>query len=100
MQYVQIYSGPEYEIFLKYAFMLKFIGISFVYGFALPILFPITLLALFNLYITDKIAIAYLYQKPPNYDGKLIISAIWLLKIPIYVGVVFTLYFAGNQDIF
>ena len=76
MQYVRLYSGPNYEIFMKYAFMMKFIAISFVFGYSLPVLFPITFLALVNLYITDKYALAYLYQKPPNYDGKIIIVAI------------------------
>jgi hypothetical protein len=97
MQYVSIYSGPNYEIFMKYAFMMKFIAISFVFGYSLPVLFPITFLALVNLYVTDKYALAYLYQKPPNYDGKIIIKAIELLKIPLYIGIIFTLYFAGNN---
>jgi hypothetical protein len=76
MQYVDIYSGPEYEIFMKYAFMMKFIAISFVFGYSLPVLYPITFLALVNLYVTDKYALAYLYKKPPNYDGKIIRKSI------------------------
>ena len=48
MQYVDIYSGPNYEVFLKYAFIMKYVAISIVYGYAMPILFPITLIALIN----------------------------------------------------
>ena len=48
MQYVEIYSGPEYEVFFKYTFIMKYVAISLVYGYALPIVFPITLVALIN----------------------------------------------------
>ena len=48
IQFVNAYSGPEYMIFLKYAYIMKYVAISLVYGYALPILFPITGVALIN----------------------------------------------------
>lgn len=48
IQFVKVYSGPEYMIFLKYAYIMKYVAISLVYGYALPILFPITGVALIN----------------------------------------------------
>ena len=68
LKYVELYSGPEYEIFFKYSFILKLVFFSFMYGLAMPIVFPITLVALLNQYIFEKFAIAYFYKKPPSYD--------------------------------
>jgi hypothetical protein len=68
MRFVNAYTGPEYEIYLKYAYILKYVSVSLVYGYALPILFPITLVALINQYITDRLSLAYFYKKPPSYD--------------------------------
>ena len=98
--YVEIHSGPDYEIFLRYAFILKFVYISLVYGFALPILFPITLAAMLNVYITDKIALAYFYKAPPNYDKKMTTRAIQVLKYPTYLGLGMAAYAARYQEIF
>lgn len=98
--YVEIHSGPDYEIFLRYAFILKFVYISLVYGFALPILFPITLVAMVNVYVTDKIALAYFYKAPPNYDKKMTTRAIQVLKYPIYLGLGMAAYAAHYQEIF
>jgi len=42
-----------------------------MYGLALPIVFPITLFAFINLYVTDKLALTYWHKAPPNYDSKI-----------------------------
>ena len=53
------------------------VGVSFMYGMFLPILFPIALLGLVNRYIYEKLTIAYYYKEPPKYDNKLIETATW-----------------------
>jgi len=42
--------------------------VTFMYGLALPLLFPIALLAFLVLYVTEKLTITYYYRKPPMYD--------------------------------
>ena len=69
--YVKLYSGPEYEIYFKYAFMLKFVYVAFLFGLGLPIVFPITLAAFINMYVTEKLVLAYWHKIPPNFDTKI-----------------------------
>jgi hypothetical protein len=54
-QYVNVYSGPNYLMHFKYSAMLNTIFVSFMYGLALPLLFPIALLAIIILYIVERI---------------------------------------------
>lgn len=38
---------------------------TFTYGLALPILWPITLIGVINMYICERLQFAYFYQRPP-----------------------------------
>jgi hypothetical protein len=45
----------------KYAGVMNTIYTTFMYGFALPILFPIAALTFINIYIVEKLTVAYWY---------------------------------------
>ena len=47
-EYTELYSGPDYQIYIKYAFMIKYWFLALFYGLAIPVVFPITFFALFN----------------------------------------------------
>ena len=47
-----------------------------MYGMMIPILYPIALLGIINIYITDRILLAYYYKKPPVTDTKLLINVL------------------------
>lgn len=55
----------------KYSAILTCIFVTFMYGIALPELFPMTAFTFFNYYVVEKFLIAYYYRKPPIYDGEL-----------------------------
>lgn len=38
------------------------------YGFAIPIMFPITLMAMINVNIMDKYGLCYVYKQPEHVD--------------------------------
>ena len=38
---------------------------TFSYGLIMPILWPITLIHIFNLYVIERLQFAYFYPKPP-----------------------------------
>ena len=46
--YKTLYSGPEYVLHFKYSEVLNVTFIAMMYGLAMPILFPIACLNLFN----------------------------------------------------
>ena len=47
--------------------MLVVTFVTFLFGSGLPILFPIGLLSLIGLYLTERLMMAYSYKRPPMY---------------------------------
>ena len=62
--YIEIYSGPVYDIHYKYSSILNIIFITFLYGPGIPILFPIALLSLAVIYVKERLCLAYSYREP------------------------------------
>jgi len=60
--YIELYSGPVYMMHYKYASIIMMINISFMYGMFIPCLFPITLLGIINMYVNERIMLAYWYR--------------------------------------
>ena len=50
-----LYSGPEFAIHWKYATILNVVFVTFFFGPALPILFPIATLTLFILSTMERL---------------------------------------------
>lgn len=65
-----------------------------LYGSGIPILFPIGLVALSVIYLTDRFSLAYFYRMPPSYGDELNTSCIkGILFYPIfYAGIGFWMY--------
>lgn len=42
-----------------------------MYALFMPIIVPIALLGIFNMYCVERLALAYYYRKPPMFDEKL-----------------------------
>jgi len=84
--YINLYSGPEYAMHFKYSSMMNVLFVCFMYGLAIPLLFPISLMAFTVLYITEKLTITYFYRQPPMFDEKLNSGAISKMKwAPIFM---------------
>jgi hypothetical protein len=60
-----MYDQPDYILHTKYATLLNTIFVTLMYGFGMPILFPIGALALINQYICERIIVAYFMRLPP-----------------------------------
>jgi hypothetical protein len=67
-QYVNLYSGTNHLIHYKYASILNTVYVTFMFGLALPILYPIAVFTFFNMFVMEKILVAYYYIQPPMYD--------------------------------
>ena len=55
----------------KYAGLMNITFITFLYGFGIPILFPVACFAILVLYLVEKTMLYYAYMQPPMYDEKL-----------------------------
>lgn len=99
-QYVNLYSGPEYMMHFKYAAMLNVVFVTFMYGLAVPLLFPIATIFFAVSWVVERLSLAYSYRKPPMFDDVLNKTAISSLKAaPIFM-MVFGFWVFGNQQIF
>ena len=67
-QYLNLYAGAEYKLCFQYSSVLTQVCVSFLYGMCVPLLFPITLFGIFNMYMNDRLLLAYFYKQPPKYD--------------------------------
>lgn len=47
-EFVKLYSGPDLEIWFRYATMLNLVFVTFTHGIAMPILFPIGFFGMLN----------------------------------------------------
>jgi hypothetical protein len=84
----------------KYSGMMNVLFVCFMYGLAIPILFPISLLAFTILYAAEKMTITYFFRKPPMFDEKLNSKAISIMRwAPIFM-MFFGYWCLTNKQIF
>jgi hypothetical protein len=81
-----LYSGPEFTLTDKYSNILKITFVTFMYGFVMPILFPIAFLTIGVLYLTEKFMLVKVYKNPPMLDIK---SNLRVLKTMRYAPILF-----------
>ena len=79
-QYVNLYAGPVHLMHFKYATAMNTILTAFMYALALPLMFPIGALTFINIYVVEKLCVAYWYQKPPMYGAELNGSALAIMR--------------------
>ena len=86
LQYINNVAGPEVMFEIQYSYLFVNIFTTFTFGLAIPVLFPITFLSLVNLYIVDRIMLAYFYRKPPMFASGMSNGALKILKdAPIFM---------------
>jgi len=83
--YLNCYLGPEYLLHYKYSAILNYTFVTFLYGFGLPMLFPVAFFSFFVLYFVEKTMLYYSYRLPPMYDATLSESVLNKLQFaPIF----------------
>ena len=99
-QYVDLYSGSDYLMYSRYSSIMVQVLMSFMYGMFMPVFFFTTLIGLFNMYIVDRLALAYYHKKPPHYDTELNDKAIYTLKRAPIIMFMFGYWALSNRQIF
>lgn len=98
--YVNLYSGPPHSMNYKYSLVASTVWITFMYGLALPLLFPIAAFTFFNLILMERILITYYHSKPPMYDDKLNTQTLNLMKWSPMLLMIFGYWFLGQPQMF
>jgi hypothetical protein len=96
-EYVNLYAGPQHVMSYKYSALLTTVCVTFMYGVALPELFPIAAFTYFNYYVVEKFLITYWYQRPPVYDDKLNKTALELMGAAPILMLFFGYWCLGNM---
>ena len=61
-QYKTIHGGTDYLIHFKYSDLLNVTYITLMYGLAMPILFPLAALNLFNACVAERMVVAWIVK--------------------------------------
>ena len=62
IDYINLYAGPEVELHFRYSNIMNQVFVSFTHGLAIPLLFPIALLGIINMYVAERLQFAYFYK--------------------------------------
>jgi hypothetical protein len=84
----------------KYSAIMNITFVTFMYGLAIPVLFPVALISFFIVFLVERLALTYYYRKPPMFDEKMNEAAISMLKWAPFLMVMFGYWSMGNRQIF
>lgn len=94
-----MYSGPIYYMHYKYSSIMTISFITFIYGFGMPILFPIACVSFLVLYLVEKLLLFYGYRLPPMYDERLSQDVLNKLQFAPVLYLVFGYWMASNMQL-
>ena len=80
-EYIELYSGIDHMIHYGYSTVVLIIYITFMFGFGIPILFPVAWLTFIILYRMEKYMMYFFYKVPPMYDEKITKEMLSVLRI-------------------
>jgi hypothetical protein len=66
--YVDLYSGSVFMIHYKYSAVLNISFVTMMFGFGIPLLFPIAMLSFLLMFSLERVLLYYSYRLPPMYD--------------------------------
>jgi hypothetical protein len=71
-----------------------------MYGMMIPMLFPIALLGFINMYINERLLLAYYYKQPPMYDMELHTIVLKHIKQAPFLMFLLGYWAIGNRQLF
>ena len=83
----------------KYSSIMTIAFITFMYGFGMPILFPIACGSFIVLYMVEKSLLFYGYRLPPMYDERLSQDVLNKLQFGPVLYLVFGYWMVSNQQL-
>lgn len=84
-------------IHLRFSTIMNMIFVCFMYGTALPVLYPLAMWAFFVLFTLERVLVCYYYKQPPNLDDKLTQNALGILAWAPILHMMFSYWFLGNN---
>ena len=97
--YEDLYVGPEFLLDARLAQVVAVIWVTFIYAPVLPLLLPLSVINLSNIYWVDKILVLRFYKTPRNYDERIIRKQVSFLKLTFPFHFIAGLIFLSNTAI-
>lgn len=97
--YISVYQGPIYFMHYKYSSILTIAYITFMYGFGMPVLFPIACASFVVLYVVEKFMLFYGHITPPMYDERLSNDVLQKLQFAPLLYICFGYWMASSQQL-
>ena len=91
------YSGRVFKLEYRYPTLLNVVFVSFLYSAGMPILYPIGALTFTIMYLTDKVALLRLYNRPPKYKVSLAKLAYRSIPIAVVLHLIFAVWIYGGN---
>jgi hypothetical protein len=84
--YKAVYLGKDMPIHFKYSEALNITFLAMLYGFGMPIMYPMAMVVISNQRLCERIQVAYNYRQPPAMDDSLSNSVLTILKYaPVFL---------------
>jgi hypothetical protein len=97
--YIQIYVGPLQYMHFKYSAILNICFVTMMFGFGMPLLFPVAATGFAILYVVENLMLYYAYQQPPLTDEKLDASVLNFLKFAPLVFLAFGYWMVSSKQL-
>ena len=93
------YSGAIFKLEYRYPTVLNVIFVTMLYSSGMPILYPIAAVTFGVMYITDKVALLRLYNRPPMYKASLARLTLNILPIAIVFHLCMAVWMYGSNTL-
>jgi len=71
LKYKKVYSGYDQLIHFRFSTSLNITFVALMYGLAMPIMWPLASLAIFNQRFAERVQVAWLTKLPPMMDDSI-----------------------------
>jgi hypothetical protein len=99
-QFLEIHSGPNHEVHVKYAEVLNVVFVTLMYGPGLPVLYIIAVVHYFVYWNVARYSVVYQIQQPPHMGLELTQKCLHMLRFAPLLYLCNAYWMLSNQQIF
>jgi hypothetical protein len=91
--------GEEFQLHTLYAVILRVVFVATFFGGILPIVYPVSLLSITAIYLTERYKVFYYYRQPPQMgSGSIFFALSYLAYFPLW-GLFFSFWSVSNYQL-
>ena len=95
-----MYTGPEFNLYLRYAQLLNTLFVCLMFSSGMPVLIPICCFTFMGYYFADKYMLFRFYSLPPMLDSALAQAVSSILPYAVMLHLMFGMWMMSNDEFF